>query len=146
MRGDELQGLRKQRKLEGFDDKEIKEEIDYLIGSQIEFKECKKEIKHLTKENEKLLEQNEKLKSKVFDLQFKIDSTKGEPSIKESKESEIKIMKRIMLMLKNNEKLTVEELAGRCLTPIKKIEKCLEFLTRYNIVFSNKKGERRYWI
>lgn len=146
MRGDALQGLKQQKLAEGKDLVEVNDEINHLVYSQIEFKQCKKEIKHLTKDNEKLLDQNDKLKRKVFDLQLKADSTKGEPSIKESKESDIKILKKTMLMLKNQEQLTVEELAGRCLTPIRKMEECLGFLSVYGIVTSNKKGERRYYI
>jgi len=62
MRGDELQGLREQRKLEGMDDLEINEEINKLIESQVILKNNNKEIKSLTKDNKKLTEQVKKLK------------------------------------------------------------------------------------
>jgi len=57
MRGDELQGLREQRKSEDMDDLEINEEINKLIESQVILKNNNKEIKSLTKDNKKLTEQ-----------------------------------------------------------------------------------------
>ncbi len=147
MRGDELQGLREQRKSEDMDDLEINEEINKLIESQVILKNNNKEIKSLTKDNKKLTEQVKKLKSKVFDLQLKKDMSQSEPSIKEEKESDMIVLKRTMLMLKNKEQLTVEELAGRCLTPIKKMETYVEFLQKHNIIFGKRiNGAQRYWI
>jgi len=73
--------------------------------------------------------------------------SQSEPSIKEEKESDMIVLKRTMLMLKNKEQLTVEELAGRCLTPIKKMETYVEFLQKHNIIFGKRiNGAQRYWI
>jgi len=147
MRGDELAGLRKQRQLEGMDNKEINEEIKNLVGSQIVLKNNKKEIKSLTKDNEKLTDQNEKLKSKVFDLQFRLDSTKGEPIIREEKESDLPILRRIMILLKCGEPVEESKLLEDCEITKKKLSKCAEFLERYKLIKTSVKNKiMRYCI
>lgn len=143
MRGDELAGLRKQRQLEGFSNKEINEEINNLVGSQIVLKNNKKEIKHLIKDNEKLTDQNEKLKSKVFNLQFQLDSTKGEPIIREETESDIPILRRIMILLKCGEPVDEKKLSEDVGITPKKLSKCAEFLEKYNLIRTKVKDKIR---
>ena len=109
MRGDELESLTNQKFREGKNSDVVFDEIEDLKESQIILKNNKREIKNLNKDNEELIKENEKLKSRIFNLQFKIDSI-GRPEEEET----LPNLNIIMLGLNGKDKLTTNEIAEEC--------------------------------
>jgi len=142
MRKEEINCLKGMKRSEGKSETKIKEEINELIFSQIQFKILKKEVKKFINKIEKLEEENGKLKSKLFikELSPEKESTKKESTVY-LKTPLCYFSRMIKVMKSENKPLTMRTLKENCLfNKTEHVKNCLQMLRTLGLLKEIKKS------
>ena len=129
---------------------QAKKEIKRLKDSQVTFKENKLEIKLLKNKLIKLTKENDELKNKLFKVTLRINNSNEDKvnNMKENSKGEIKYLKRIINILKQEEEPMAQGMIPKiCNATNVEIYPCLGFLEKNRLIKSIKEnGKIKYFI